>query len=297
MSKVTGLGQGVSLLFGNQEEDERFFECEVEKILPNKHQPRTHFNPDELLELANSIRENGIIQPLIVGPAENNGKFPLIAGERRLRASKLAGLRTVPVIVRDFQDENSLLELAIIENVQRTDLNPIEEAEAYNKLIERFGYTQDETAKKVGKKRTTITNMLRLLNLPVFLKDDVVTEALSEGHARALLRLNNDPLAQKEIRDTAIKNKLSVRQTEKLIRKVVVHPKTASSREETTELSPSYIAALTNQLVNKLHTNVRILQNSSQGKIEIHYYSTDDLERLISALINQPPRDTLSLIE
>lgn len=287
MSKVTGLGQGVSLLFGDQQDDEKYFECEIEKILPNKHQPRTNFNQEELQELADSIRENGIIQPLIVSHSEKSGVFCLIAGERRLRASKIAGLNTVPVILRDVLNEDSLLELAIIENVQRTDLNPIEEAEAYNRLIEKFGYTQDETAKKVGKNRTTITNMLRLLNLPSIIKDDIVSETLSEGHARSLLRLNDDPLTQKEVRDLIIKNKLSVRQTEKLIRKLNTSSKKSSAKIENIELSSSYVSVLTNQLVNKLHANVKIIQNNNRGKIEIEYYSLDDLERLICAILNQ----------
>jgi ParB family transcriptional regulator, chromosome partitioning protein len=287
MSKVTGLGQGVSLLFGDQQDDDKYFECEIEKILPNKHQPRTNFNQEELQELADSIRENGIIQPLIVSHSGQSGVFWLIAGERRLRASKIAGLNSVPVILRDVPNEDSLLELAIIENVQRTDLNPIEEAEAYNRLIEKFGYTQDETAKKVGKNRTTITNMLRLLNLPSIIKDDIVSETLSEGHARSLLRLNDDPLAQKEVRDLIIKNKLSVRQTEKLIRKLNTSSKKSSAKIENIELSPSYVSVLTNQLVNKLHANVKIIQNNNRGKIEIEYYSLDDLERLICAILNQ----------
>jgi ParB family chromosome partitioning protein len=288
MSKLTGLGQGVNLLFGNQQDDEKYFECDIDKILPNKYQPRLNFDHEELQELADSIRENGIIQPLIVSISEKDGVFSLIAGERRLRASKIAGLTSVPVILRDIPNEDTLLELAIIENVQRTDLNPIEEAEAYNRLIEKFGYTQDETARKVGKKRTTITNMLRLLNLPSIIKDDIVTETLSEGHARSLLRLNDDPLAQKEVRDLIVKNKLSVRQTEKLIRKLNAPSNKPSIRNDINELSSSYTAVLTNQLINKLNTNVKIIQNNNRGKIEIEYYSLDDLERLICSILNQP---------
>jgi ParB family transcriptional regulator, chromosome partitioning protein len=295
MSKLTGLGQGVNLLFGNQQDDEKYFECDIEKILPNKHQPRSNFNHDELQELADSIRENGIIQPLIVSLSEKSGIFSLIAGERRLRASKLAGLTHVPVILRDVPNDDTLLELAIIENVQRTDLNPIEEAEAYNRLIERFGYTQEETAKKVGKKRTTITNMLRLLNLPSIIKEDIVSEALTEGHARSLLRLNDDPLAQKEVRDLIVKNKLSVRQTEKLIRKLNTPSRKPSTRNDSTNLSPSYTSVLTNQLINKLHTNVKIIQGNNRGRIEIEYYSIDDLERLICSILNQSSLNNVNL--
>ncbi len=293
MPKSTGLGgQGVNLLFGDQQENEKFFDCHVEKILPNKYQPRSNFDQDELHELADSIRTNGIIQPLIVTPSGKNGIFHLIAGERRLRASKLAGLTTVPVVIRDIQNEDSLLELAIIENVQRTDLNPVEEAEAYNRLIEKFGYTQEETAKKVGKNRATVANMLRLLNLPSFIKDDIVSGVLSEGHARSLLRLNEDPLRQKEIRDQIVKNKLSVRQVEKIIRKTQPSHPRPSSRSIAEQIPSSYLSALSNQLLNKLNSNVKIHQNGSRGKIEIEYYSLDDLERLIGIILNQSSVNT-----
>jgi ParB family chromosome partitioning protein len=293
VSKSTGLGQGVSLLFGDQQENEKFFECQIEKILPNKHQPRANFNHDELHELADSIRVNGIIQPLIVTPSGKNGIFHLIAGERRLRASKLAGLSTVPVVIRDVHNEDSLLELALIENVQRTDLNPIEEADAYNRLIEKFGYTQEETAKKVGKNRTTITNMLRLLNLPSFIKEDIVSGSLTEGHARTLLRLNDEPSKQKEIRDQIVKNKLSVRQTEKIIRKLQASPAKPSFSGGADQIPPAYLNVLSNQLLNKLNSNVKIHQNGRRGKIEIEYYSLDDLERLISLILNQSSLDNV----
>ena len=284
MTKTTGLGQGVNLLFGDQQENEKFFDCHIDKILPNKYQPRITFDQEELRELADSIQANGIIQPLIVTPSGKNGIFNLIAGERRLRASKLAGLSTVPVVIRDVENEDSLLELAIIENVQRTDLNPIEEAEAYNRLIEKFGYTQEETAKKVGKNRSTITNMLRLLNLPSFIKEDVVSGALSEGHARSLLRLSDDPTRQKEIRDQIVKNKLSVRQTETIIRKP---PLRVAPNSTSNHIPSSYLNVLTNQLLNTLKSNVKIHQNGKRGKIEIEYYSLDDLERLISIILHQ----------
>ena len=142
MAKSTGLGQGVSLLFGETETQEKYFQCEIDKILPNKHQPRTYFDQGDLAELAESIRQNGVIQPLIVTRLADGDTFELVAGERRLRASKLAKLPTVPVVVIDVTKDDSLLELALIENIQRTDLNPIEEAEAYQKLIKKFCYTQ-----------------------------------------------------------------------------------------------------------------------------------------------------------
>jgi ParB family chromosome partitioning protein len=285
--KTTGLGQGVSALFGDSPDDERYFECEIELIVPNKHQPRFVFDEAGLEELADSIRENGIIQPLIVSKISTN-RYTLVAGERRLRASKIAGLKTVPVVVQNIGDEDAFLELALIENIQRTDLNPLEEAEAYKKLIDRFGYTQEQTAQKVGKKRSTITNSLRLLLLPEYIRDDIVTGLLSEGHARSLLRIVDNPAALKEIRDKIIAKHLSVRQVESLIRRnkkpkqrenVVVQQDSVEQ-----EISDSYCKALATQITNKLNSRVVINSNGNRGKIEIEYYSLDDLERLVSIL-------------
>jgi ParB family chromosome partitioning protein len=289
VAKTTGLGQGVGLLFGNDNE-EKYFECDIDKITPNKYQPRLYFDEADLLELSESIRENGIIQPLIVTLSTEGKGYELIAGERRLRASKLAGLEKVPVVVMDVTDEDTLLELALIENIQRTDLNPIEEAEAYHKLIQKFGYTQEETAKRVGKKRSTISNMLRLLNLPDFIKQDLVSGTLSEGHARALLRLSDDLPAMKEIRDLIIKKSLSVRQTEKIVRKAtstVKHSQVSPQNKDQSEIPTTYCKALVNQLTNKLSSKVYINQAGSRGKLEIEYYSVDDLERLISVIMNE----------
>lgn len=287
MAKQTGLGQGVSVLFG-QESEERYFQCPVDNIIPNKHQPRSNFNDKEITELAQSIQENGVIQPLIVTLSDTPGVYELIAGERRLRASKIAKLDEVPVVVLDVTDENTLLEMALIENVQRTDLNPIEEAEAYNKLIERFGYTQEETAKKVGKKRSTITNLLRLLTLPSFVKSDLIDGILSEGHARTLLRLSDEPIKMKEVRDLIAKKNLSVRQTEKLVRNVsstASSSKTKKPSQKDSEIPVSLCNSLSNQLTNKLHSRISIIQNGGRGKIEIEYYSLDDLERLVSMIV------------
>ena len=288
MVKQTGLGLGASLLFG-KEQEERFFQCDIDNIVPNKHQPRVNFNDSEIEELSQSIREKGVIQPLIVTKSEQPGIFELVAGERRLRASKNANLQKVPVIVLDIQDEQSLLELALIENIQRTDLNPIEEAEAYHKLVNKFGYTQEETAQRVGKNRSTITNLLRLLNLPQFVKTDIVDGTLSEGHGRALLRLADDPLKIRELRDLIVNKNLSVRQTEQLVRTASVTAsskrKQAAIREE--EIPASFCSTMTNQLTNKLHSRINIIQNGNRGKIEIEYYSIDDLERLVNLIVNE----------
>jgi ParB family chromosome partitioning protein len=286
MAKKLGLGQGVGLLFG--EEKEKFFDCPIDKIVPNKYQPRTEFNQQDLQELSDSIQEKGVIQPLIVTLNEENGFYELIAGERRLRASKLAGLSHVPVVVMEIENEDSLLELALIENIQRTDLNPIEEADAYRKLIEKFGYTQEETAKRVGKQRSTVTNMLRLLKLPESVRKDVSSGLLSEGHGRALVRLIDDPLRIQEIRDLIIRNGLSVRQTEKIIKKTSsdIPSGDRTKPDQPDEIPQSYRSALTTQLTNYLNSKVTILQNGNRGKIEIEYYSLDDLERVTGLLLS-----------
>lgn len=287
MVKNTGLGLGVGVLFGD--DTEKYFECNINDIVPNKFQPRSHFNEDDLQELSDSIREKGVIQPLIIKKGDGE-QYELIAGERRLRASKLAGLDVVPVVLMDIEDDDSLLEIALIENIQRTDLNPIEEAEAYKKLIERFGYTQEETAQRVGKKRSTITNLLRLLKLPQQFQDDVINGLLTEGHARSLIKLIDDPLKMAEIREMIIKNGLSVRQTEKLIKKASSLASTqvkATKQKATEEIPISYRKALTTQLTNRLNSKVSISQNGSRGKIEIDYYSLDDLDRVTAMLMGE----------
>lgn len=286
MAKITGLdGQGISALFGDQSLDESYFECSVSQISPNKHQPRMVFDQSELEELAESIRKNGVIQPLIVSRVSKK-KFELVAGERRLRASKIAGLKTVPVVVKELINEDELLEFALIENIQRTDLNPLEEAEAYRKLIDHFGLTQEGTAAKVGKKRSTVANALRLLQLPEFVKEDLLAGILSEGHCRALLTLLPNPACLKEVRDEIVEKKLSVRQAERLIR-LKARPQAVkpSQKKREDEFSKSVKKAFENQLTNKLSSQVIINQKGSRGKIEIAYYSYDDLERIIETVV------------
>jgi ParB family chromosome partitioning protein len=290
LAKTTGLdGQGISALLGEQAVEENYFECGINQIVPNKYQPRMMFDQDELTELAESIREKGVIQPLIVSRLSKK-KYGLIAGERRLRASKLAGLKTVPVVVTELKSEDELLEFALIENIQRTDLNPLEEAEAFKKLIERFGLTQDETAKKVGKNRSTVANALRLLQLPDMVKEDILAGTMSEGHARALLALIATPATLKEVRDQVIDKQLSVRQTEKLVKnftRETRHNPSRMSRKQEKEFSKSVSKSIENQLTNKLSSQVVINQNGSRGKIEIEYYSYDDLERIVDMILNE----------
>jgi len=286
MIKKKGLGQGVGLLFENTEE--KYFECDINAIIPNKYQPRTHFKKEELDGLAESIKENGIIQPLIVTHTETTGCYELVAGERRLRASKFIGLKKVPVVLKEIDNHETLLELALIENIQRTDLNPIEEAQAYEQLIQKFSYTQEDAAKHVGKNRSTVTNILRLLKLPDHIKEDISKGLLSEGHGRSLLKLIDNPIELQETRNSIIKKGMSVRQTEKFIKKLaLVHRSLDSAQNSTTreEIPETYKRSLVNKLTNGLNSKVIINQNGNRGKIEIEYYSIDDLERLVSILV------------
>ncbi len=292
MTKKTGLGgQGVDLLFGDNDTttEEKYFDCSINKIIPNKYQPRTEFNEEDLEELSNSIKENGIIQPLIVTAGEEENKYSLVAGERRLRASLMAGLKKVPVILMDVKNDDSLLELALIENIQRTDLNAIEEAEAYKNLIEKFNYTQEQTAKKVGKKRTTVTNALRLLKLPENIQQDVKTGLLSEGHARTLIKIQDNSELLAEVREKIIQESLSVRQTEQLVKDLTSPEKNREKKKEKKKeaISSNYIKTLTTALTNRFNSKIVINQNGSKGKVEIEYHSEDDLKRVYSLLISE----------
>lgn len=266
----------------NMEQKEYFF-CPISQIQPNPYQPRQEIDEKGLAELAESIGAKGVLQPLIVRRREA-GDYELIAGERRLRASSLSGLDHVPVIVRNASPEERL-ELALIENIQRHDLNGIEEAAAYKQLADEFSLTQEEIAKKVGKKRSTVSNALRLLQLPEYAKKDISRGDLSVGHGRALLSLD-DPQIMEEIRNTIIFQGLSVRQTEQLIKKInknkTIRKKAAPERKP---ISSTYCQTLTKEFVSYLGSKSRIIQNGERGKIEIEYYSLDDLERLHTLIV------------
>jgi len=288
MNVKSVLGRGVGALLPEDltaPDEEKFFFCDIDKIEPNPHQPRKHFDEGKLQGLAESIAEQGVIQPLLVTRGKGN-RFNLIAGERRLRAARIAGEDEVPVVVMESESDGKNLELALIENIQRHDLNPIEEAMAYSRLINDFDLTQEKVAKKVGRKRSTITNVLRLLNLPDYLKDDVATGIISEGHARVLLRLKDDEQKMQEIRGRIIRDELSVRETERICRqKTSLTGVPAKARKKKTgELPISFCRAMTTQLINHLNTKVRLVQNGERGKIEIEYYSSDDLDRLVGVL-------------
>ncbi len=288
MSVKSVLGRGVGALLPEdlaENGEEKFFFCDIDKIEANPDQPRKHFDEEKLRMLAESIADRGVIQPLLVTRGKGN-RYNLIAGERRLRAARIAKQEEVPVVVMDSDSEGKNLELALIENIQRHDLNPIEEALAYSRLINDFDLTQEMVAKKVGRKRSTITNVLRLLNLPDYLQDDVANSIISEGHARVLLRIKDNDHLLREIRDRIVREELSVRETERICRQersTRPQQKTQAIRKAG-DLPASYCRAMTNQLTNHLNSKVRIVQNGKRGKLEIEYYSSEDLDRLISLL-------------
>lgn len=289
MSTKNVLGRGVGALLPEDaaETEEKFFLCDIDKISANPHQPRSYFDEDKLQQLADSIREKGIIQPLLVTRGKGN-RYTLVAGERRLRAASLAGLDEVPVVLMEETGANESLELALIENIQRHDLNPIEEAAAYARLMDEFQLTQEEVARKVGRQRSTVTNVLRLLALPSALQEDVARGRLTEGHARVLLRLKDQPERLQEVRDRIVNEELSVRAVERLCRQKPAGQaparREAPSAAQSEELPPTYCAAVVNQLTNHLNAKVRLVQQGQRGRLEIEYYSSDDLDRLIGML-------------
>jgi ParB family transcriptional regulator, chromosome partitioning protein len=281
MAQRKALGRGLSALLGTPEvETDQLREIDIDRILPNSHQPRKNFNEDALNELADSIREHGVIQPIVVS-ALDDGFFQIIAGERRWRASQRAGLLRIPVVVREAGPHDAL-ELALIENLQREDLNPMEEAQAYERLISDFGMTQEEVARRVGKNRATIANMLRLLRLPPEVQQWLREDQLSTGHAKALLSLSD----LNAILDTArkiIQGNCSVRQAEMLVSRYSNGAKDESGGSVETE-DPNVTAAV-HALEQVLGTKVTVQENGGKGKIEIHFYSLEEMNRLYEGLM------------
>ena len=253
----------------------------INRIEPNKNQPRKEFNEDALQELAESIKQFGVIEPLVV--VKRKGYYELIAGERRWRAARLAGLKEVPVVIKDYDDQQ-IVEIALIENIQREDLNPIEEAHAYERLIEEFHLTQDEVAERVSKSRTTVTNALRLLKLTEKVQQMLIDDMLSTGHVRALITIA-DPQLQYETAMYIFDKKLSVRETESYVKKLLnKKPKEKTTEKEDPELSFLY-KAIENRLKESLGTKTTIKAKTKEsGKIEIEYYSQEDLERITQLL-------------
>ena len=277
MAKRKALGRGLSALIPDADKfndrDEQFFQCPVEVIEPNPHQPRQNFAPHELEEMVGSVREKGIITPLLVSKTATG--YQLIAGERRWRAAQKAGLRRVPVVVREVTPSESL-ELALIENIHRKDLNPIEEAVAYAKLLEETGITQDVLAKRLSKNRSSITNLLRLLKLPIQIQQDVIDDRLSMGHARLVAGLKKSE-DQWTLRNTIIKRGLSVRQSEALAKRIT---RSTNTMVKGSAKDP-YLRSLEDNLKRSLGTKVQINKRGKKGTVVVHFYSDDELDRLL----------------
>ena len=281
MIKKTGLGKGMGALLHTsiQEDGRKYFSCPIEEIKPNHRQPRKTFPDAKLEELAASIREKGIIQPLVVRRVDDH--YQIIAGERRWRASQKAGLLEVPVVIKDVS-EDFALEMALIENIQREDLNPIEEADAYRNLIETFDLSQEEVAKRVGKERSTVANALRLLRLPEVVRNLVIEAKLSMGQARALLSLEDASQITAAAHDVLKKN-MTVRETETLVKRLKEGAVSSLRSQKAAEKNPDLLH-LASELKRSLGTQVKILPKGRGGKIEIAYYSATDLDRLLEVL-------------
>jgi ParB family chromosome partitioning protein len=278
-SQRGGLGRGLDALIPRG--DRGTLQIEIDAITPNPHQPRDHFDPAALEELAASIREHGILQPLIV--SQHEGAYTLIAGERRWRASRLAGLTMVPVVVKEVSPRQQL-EWALVENIQRQDLNPIEAAGAYQQLIHEHGLTQDEVATRVGKNRSTIANTLRLLRLPAVVIESLTAGEVSEGHARALL-LTPEPADQVALHQVVVREGLSVRQTEQRARRITNSETRPAFETPASHPFDADVEALEGKLRDTLGTKVELRYQRGAGRVVIHYYSDEELDALMSRLI------------
>ncbi len=294
-TKTSPLGKGLMALLPSEEEflpprrpgadqESPYFLCPIEQIQPNPCQPRKIFDPFELESLTNSVREKGILQPLVVrriGP----DKLELIAGERRLRAAHLAKLEQVPVIVKEI-DSSDRLELALIENIQREALNPLEESQAYARLIEEFGLTQDTVAKRVGKKRSTVANSLRILQLPDYAKASLNDCRISAGHARVLLSVTDREQAR-ELHDAMVSQELSVRAAEELAKKLKSRAGRKPRLKPDPGLPPSYCQTVTRSLSDYFGAKSTLIQNGGKGKLQIEYRSPTELERILALIIQE----------
>lgn len=283
MKKTSVLGKGLASLIPESDfqenEMKQVLNIDINLIKPNKEQPRKHFDEEKLVELANSIKEHGIIQPIVV--KEDEDVYAIIAGERRWRAAKLLNLKEVPVIIKDLTDIE-IVEISLIENIIREDLNPIEEAMAYKRLLKEFSLTQEEISKQVSKSRSSIANALRLLNLDDRIKGYLIEGVLSEGHGRAILGLENED-EQYIVAQKVIDENLNVRQTENLVKN---YSKVTVGKEPTRKPAIDiYYKDIKGRLENHFNTKVNINNNSkNKGKIEIEYYSPEDLQRIIEIL-------------
>lgn len=284
MAKVS-LGRGLGALISDKksaskEKNENSVEIEIKRIEVNRYQPRHEFDADSIKELASSIKEKGIIQPLLVREIGED-KYELIAGERRYRASKSIGLKKVPVVIRNVSDEDSL-ELALIENIQRENLSPIEEALGYQRLTKEFKLTQEEISEKVGKKRATISNTLRLLSLNGEIQNLIQTKQISMGHARAILALPSEK-QQRDFAMRVIAEGLSVRDIERLVTEAL-EPSSSNKKKVKRSKKDAHVADIEDKLQKVFGTQVAIRNKGKSGKIEIYYYSMDDFDRIMESL-------------
>lgn len=284
-------GLGIEALINTKMEDynetgnsEGVLEIDINKIEPNKDQPRKIFQEDALIELAESLKTYGVIQPIVV--KKENGYYQIIAGERRFRAAKIAGLKKIPAIVKEME-KNVAFEVALVENLQREDLNPLEEAESYRKLQEVFGLSQEEIAQKVGKSRSAITNSLRLLHLDPRVRNFLVENKLTGGHARALLSLSNADI-QFELAEKIIEEDLSVRTVEAIVKEEMTEKETMERKKADTKENFNVAAyqSIENDLKSIFSTKVKLSSKKNKGKIEIEYYSDEDLDRILSIIKN-----------
>jgi len=279
--KKKALGKGLKAFLPDDYgilKEESYTELEIERLVPNPLQPRMNFKESAIDELAQSIKESGVLQPLVVVPGENDF-FYIVVGERRWRAAQKIGLHRVPVIIRKLSKAQQI-EASLVENLQREDLNPLEVAQAYQKMMDELGYTQQEVAAKVGKDRASVANYLRLLRLPTKIKSLLLEEKLTMGHARALLALE-DQEEQVALAQKTIKNNLSVREVEKIIQRMAAPPKSTPRHDSPPD--PDLVAAQ-EQLIHTLGTKVIIKGTLEKGVIQIHYYSTDELNRLFDKI-------------
>lgn len=282
------LGRGLSALLGDEtpiSTGEVSFEIDIDLIEPNPEQPRTRFDEGNLEELAQSIRANGVVQPIVV--RKYGTRFQIVAGERRWRASQRAELRRIPAVVKEVSDEK-LLELALIENIQRQELNPIEEAKAYRKLIDTVGLTQEKVSEQVGKERSVIATFLRLLRLPGEIQRIIEDGRLSAGHGRALL-MSDDQKTQRVVANLAIDNGWSVRETEKAVKRITAGADSSRPANKSERSVDANVKAAETKLMRALNTNVKILTGKKGvgGKIEIEFYSTDDLDRIFQVIVKK----------
>lgn len=279
------LGRGLSALLGEETQDtaDTFLELDLNIIDANAEQPRLRFTEENLVELAQSIKANGIVQPIIV--RKKGSRYEIVAGERRWRASQIAGIKKIPSVVRNISDDK-LLELALIENIQRQELNPIEEAKAYKKLIETIGLTQEMVAERVGKNRTFITNYLRVLKLPDDIQDLIVTDKLSVGHAKALLAIENSDI-QRQLAKNIIEMTLSVRETEKAVKRLSRGENRVIKKEKVTPKTNANYKAAETKLRRHFGTQVKIVPDGkgTGGRIELEYYSESDLDRIFRLML------------